>query len=63
MPKNELEYIYCIMVLLTSAIINAIVFGDIAGLVLNLTKEDTRIQDVNDRNNEVMHDLLLKHDL
>ena len=63
MPKNEPEYIYCIMVLLTSAIINAIVFGDIAGLVLNLTKDDTRIQDLNDRNNKVMHDLLLQNDL
>ena len=49
--------------LILSAILNAIIFGDIAGLVLNLTKEETTIQDVNDRNNEVMASIELANEV
>jgi len=36
MPKNEKEYLFLVVTLLFSAILNAIIFGDIAGLVLSL---------------------------
>ena len=54
MPKNDREYLFYVGTLIFSAIVNAIVFGDLAGLVLNLSKEESMIQDINDRNNEVM---------
>ena len=43
MPKNEIEYIFCVLILLFSALLEAIIFGDIAGLVQSLSKEESRI--------------------
>jgi len=63
MPKNKMEYLFMVGSLILSAILNAIIFGDIAGLVLNLTKEETTIQDVNDRNNEVMASIELANEV
>jgi hypothetical protein len=51
MPKNDIGYLFCVGTLLISAIMNAVIFGDIAGLVLNLSREETTYQDINDRNN------------
>jgi hypothetical protein len=45
MPKNVIGYLFCVVALLFSAILNAIIFGDIAGLVLSLSKDATYIQD------------------
>jgi hypothetical protein len=59
MPKNEPGYAYCVLALLLSAMLNAIIFGDIATLVHNLTKEEQAIQDINDRNNTVMNEINL----
>ena len=63
MPKNDPGYLFMVVTLLFSAILNAIIFGDIAGLVLALSKEETIIQDINDRNNEVMDNLYLTDDI
>ena len=30
MPKNEIEYLFCMLVLVFSAILNTIIFGNIA---------------------------------
>ena len=57
MPKNEPEYGFMVCSLLISAIFNAIIFGDIAGLVDNISKESQTIQDLNDRNNGVMKEV------
>jgi hypothetical protein len=32
MPKNDIEYLYCVFVLLFSAILNTIIFGNIASM-------------------------------
>lgn len=63
MPKNDIGYLFCVCTLLLSAVLNAVIFGDIAGLVLSLKKEETKIQDINDRNNNVMDELNLSSDL
>ena len=36
MPKNPIEYIYCISTLLFSAILNTLIFGDIANLAASV---------------------------
>ena len=63
MPKNEPGYLFMIISLLISAILNAIIFGDIAGLVLTIQREETLIQSLNDRNNEVMKNIKLPDDV
>lgn len=63
MPKNEKEYLFLVVTLLFSAILNAIIFGDIAGLVLSLQQEELTIQNINDRNNGVMEDIKINEDL
>ena len=32
MPKNDIEYLYCVFVLLFSAILNTYIFGNIASM-------------------------------
>jgi hypothetical protein len=54
MPKNEVGYLFCSVTLLFAAILNAIIFGDIAGLVLSLSRDSTMIQEITDGNNAVM---------
>lgn len=63
MPKNERGYLFCVITLLFSAVLNAIIFGDIAGLVYALSIDETTVQNINDRNNEVMNDLYLPDDI
>jgi hypothetical protein len=63
MPKNEFGYMFFISTLIASAILNALIFGDIAGLVLALNLEETTIQEINDSNNGVMKDMHLTDDL
>jgi hypothetical protein len=63
MPKNNLEYLFMVITLIASAILNAIIFGDIAGLVYSLQKEESKIQSINDRNNEVMEAIKNPEDL
>ena len=43
MPKNELGYLHMVITLLTSAILNAILFGDMAGLIVSSSKTSVRI--------------------
>ena len=38
MPKNEAGYLFMVATLLSSAILNAILFGDLAGLVVSLSQ-------------------------
>jgi len=59
MPKNSIEYGFYVITLILSAILNALIFGDIAGLVLKLSIEEIEIQNINDRNNEVMNEINL----
>ena len=59
MPKNNIEYLFLVASLLGSAILSALIFGDIATLVLVISKEETRIQNINDATNSVMTDIEL----
>jgi hypothetical protein len=54
MPKNNLEYLYMVLTLITSAILNAILFGSMAELIVSSSKTQVRIQDEADNNNFVM---------
>ena len=45
-----------------SALLEAIIFGDIAGLVQSLSKDETRIQELNAAVFEVMNDLNLEEE-
>jgi len=39
-PINEIEMLYCIVTLLFSALLNALLFGDIASLALTISKHE-----------------------
>ena len=43
MPKNKMGYLFCVGALIVSAVLNAIIFGDIANLVYALNVEETTI--------------------
>ena len=43
MPKNDIEYLFLVMSLTASSILSALIFGDIAGLVISISKDQTRI--------------------
>jgi len=43
MPKNNIGYVFMICTLLFSAILNAILFGDMAGLVISISRTSTYI--------------------
>jgi hypothetical protein len=53
-PVNEIEMIFCVFNLIGAAILNALLFGDIAGLVGVLGKKDNYWQDSLDSANFVM---------
>ena len=59
MPKNDISYLFMVGTLICSSILNAILFGDMAGLVINITRVETYIQQLNDTNNSVMSDIKL----
>ena len=39
-PVNEIEYVYLIFTLIGSALLNALLFGDVASLVAVLSKKE-----------------------
>ena len=63
MPKNEPGYVYCAVALLFSAILNAMIFGDIAGLVFSLSKDSAQIQEIYDKSNDVMSEVKISEEL
>ena len=41
MPRNEVGYAFMCVTLIASSLLNAILFGDIAGLVISISKIQT----------------------
>jgi len=58
-PVNEEEMLYLVFTLLFSAILNALIFGDIANLMLVIAKKDSDYQDKLDQANTVMANIHL----
>ena len=63
MPKNNIGYSYCVLTLLLSAILNALIFGDVASLIVSLKKNENAISADFDRNNRIMNEYKLSLDL
>jgi hypothetical protein len=59
MPKNEEEYAFCMIVLLFSAILNTIIFGNIASMASSVAAKSLHFQHMIDDVNSVMDDLKL----
>lgn len=59
MPKNEIGYTFCAVFLVFSAILNALLFGDVAGLIVNNSKEELVITDITDKNNNIINEFKL----
>ena len=53
-PVNESDMLYLVTTLLGSAILNALIFGDIANLMLIIGKKDVAYQDKQDQATNVM---------
>ena len=62
-PVNKEEMMYLILTLTVSAILNALIFGDIAGLVQSLSAKDSQYQDKIDLSNGVMDALEMEEEL
>ena len=58
-PVNSLEMVGCLIFLIISALLNAILFGQIADLVFNLSAKSTAIQEQLDQANTVMESIEL----
>ena len=58
-PVNESDMLYLVFTLLFSAILNALIFGDIANLMLVIAKKDSDYQDKLDQANTVMANIHL----
>ena len=58
-PVNNPEYLYLVCTLLFSAILNALIFGDIANLIFIIGKKDLNYQDKLDQANTVMENIEL----
>jgi len=59
-PVNEIEMIFVILTLICSAMLNAIIFGDIAGLIAVLSKKESNRQNGLDEANSVMQSIELE---
>ena len=44
MPKNEIEYLFCMLVLVFSAILNTIIFGNIAVMASSVSQKSSAVQ-------------------
>lgn len=62
-PVNPLEMIGCTIFLVISALLNAILFGQIADLVGNLSAKSTAIQEQLDQANTVMESIELQDEI
>jgi hypothetical protein len=62
-PVNTLEMLGCTFFLIISALLNAILFGQIADLVANLGAKGTAIQEQLDQANTVMESIELQDDI
>jgi len=59
-PVNEVEMFVMIFSLLFGAVLNALIFGDIAFLISSLNKKDNQFQEKLDSGNAVMDQINLK---
>jgi hypothetical protein len=62
-PVNSLEMLGCLVFLIISALLNAILFGQIADLVGNLSAKSTAIQEQLDQANTVMESIELEDEI
>jgi hypothetical protein len=60
MPKNDFEYLFCVIVLLFSAILNTIIFGNIASMASSISAKGLAYQNMTDKTNNIM--ILLRLD-
>jgi hypothetical protein len=61
-PINEIEMLFLIVVLLMSALLNALIFGDIAGLASVVGKKSSELQEKLDAANSVMDTIQIDYD-
>ena len=61
-PVNEVEMVFLAITMTLSAVFNALIFGDVAGLVSQLSMRDTRRQQNLDEANSVMQQMELEED-
>jgi hypothetical protein len=59
MPKNEFEYLFCVLVLLFSNILNTIIFGNIASMASSVMHKSLAYQNMIDETNCTMEDIKL----
>ena len=58
-PVNEVEFMYLGVTLAVSAILNALIFGDIAGIIAKLNKQKLEEQELLDKSNTIMKNIEL----
>ena len=62
-PINEIEMLFMIVVLLMSALLNALIFGDIATLAQIVGKKGSELQEKLDAANSVMDNIKLEYEV
>lgn len=62
-PRNELQFWFVTIILLIGAIINAIIFGNIASMVHSLNRQSDMFQEKIDMANEAMKNLNIPYEL
>ena len=62
-PRNEFQFVFLSMILLAGAIINAIIFGNMAVMLQSLNIKSTKFQEILDNANEAMKNLKIPTEL
>lgn len=56
-PVNEEEFIFLVLTLISSSLLNALIFGDVASLLQGISQKDSAFQEQLDDANTVMKNI------